>query len=426
MAFGIKDVTKKNPCPLCGRDHWCAWMPSDYGKLLLCQSHNENGSFMGIDGCTYVYVGTSRSGTGIYEEESQYNRRIGDYKASNSGKRIVPAVQPKRLTIIDQVVPLNNSVLDRIYRRFLSFLVLEDRHREYLHKEGWTDEMIEKNHIVSLPIDDFRRYKRDDYHSKNMWRKSICQKMAAEFGSLKGVPGFYRKDGNWKIKSYSGIIFPMYDEEHRMYRLRVRMDFEDFIDYRNQEGLYVCESKKTFVEPLKGRYIFEDGKKVFEKTGGKYRNFSSFKEDEDELKDGFVKNVYEDGCQANNAAGCYYKNSDDFYCVYITEGEKKGILGNEILHAPFISLPGVTSFSLLCRSNLLDKFKELGTKVFIIAFDADKSSNAAVIKAEKRAIGILKEAGLFVGLAEWDASIGKGIDDILVKGHRPSFSVASE
>lgn len=422
MGYGIRDVTKREPCPICGRDHWCAWMPTEYGRVLLCQSHNEDTSFTGNDGNTYVYVGTTRSGTGVYEESCQHNSH-SKYNATVNGVK-APKPQKRQLTVVDYVRPLSNDVLDNVYRRLLSMLVLEDRHREYLHSEGWSDELIAKNNIVSMPIDDYKRYKRRDYYSKNKWRKTICDQMSGIYGSLKGVPGFYKKDGAWKIHSRSGIILPMYDVNHKMYRLRVRMDFEDIIDRKDQSGRYVNDAKECYVQPLKGMYTIQDGQEIFLKSGGKYRNVSSYKEDEDALKDGFVVNLLADGCQANNAVGCYYSSSDDMYCCYITEGEKKGILSNSILHAPVISLPGVNSFSLLLDSILLATLIQLGVKVFIIAFDADKSTNETVLKAEAKTIEALKSQGVYVGLAEWDIKHGKGLDDLLARGYRPSFSIA--
>ena len=424
MAFGIKDCTKQSPCPLCGKDHWCGWMPVEYGKLLLCHTEDAKGIVMGRDGRNYVRVGTSRSDVAMFEEESQYNTRMGDLKAARQLGKPVKASSsgPATLTILDGVSPLRNETLDKIYKKFLSMLVLEDRHREYLKKEGWSDELIEKYQIKSLPIDDFKRYNlKNVYFSKNRWRKSICEDLVKKFGSLRGVPGFYRKDNVWKIKSRSGILFPMFDENRNLYRLRVRMDFEDMIAGKTG-NLYTSSNEGVFVEPLKGAFVIEGDKKVYEKTGGKYRNFSSFREDEEFLKQGFVKNIYTDGCQANNCLSLYCKPEDDFYCVYITEGEKKSIVGNEILKAPFISVPGVSSFNLI-KGKMLEYLKNKGTQCFIIAFDADKATNEAVMKAEQKAIEALKAEGLFVGIAEWDAIHGKGIDDLLINGHRPSFTI---
>ena len=423
MAHGFKDVTRHNPCPLCGKDHWCSWLPSEYGRILFCQREEGTGILMGLDGCNYVRIGTSGSGAGVFEEETQYNKRMGDLKAAKAlGQPVKSSYTPTALTIIDEVKPLKRETLHKIYNRFLDMLVLEDRHREYLHKEGWSDELIDRHKIKSIPVDDYKRYNLKGYYSKNKWRKSICEELVKEFGSLRGVPGFYKKNGVWKIKTRSGIIFPMYDEKRNLYRLRVRMDFEDKINIIDK-GIYIADqSNGLYVEPLKGVYHLEsDGTKTYEKTGGKYRNFSSFMEDEEELKKGFVKNIYEDGCQANNAMSLYCKPEDDFYCVYVTEGEKKGIIGNDILKAPFLTLPGVNSFSLILNKSFLDYLRDKGTKVVIIAYDADKATNSAVFKAEQRVVEGLQKEGFMVGLAEWDPMLGKGIDDILVNGYRPKF-----
>ena len=35
---------------------------------------------------------------------------------------------------------------------------------------------------------------------------------------------------------------------------------------------------------------------------------------------------------------------DDYTVCYITEGEKKSLFANHVLHAPVVSLPGVNSF----------------------------------------------------------------------------------
>lgn len=419
MSYGFRDVTRNNPCPVCGKDHWCSWLPTEYGQILFCFRTDADGSVAGLDGNIYRRCGTSKTGACVYEEESQYNKRVGDFKTSNAVGKAVSKKEYVPMTVIDEVKPLKRATLHTIYNEFLDMLVVDDIHREWLHKEGWSDELIEKFKIRSMPIDDYKRYNSKWYKSSNKWRKSICEALFSKFGSLRGVPGFYKKNGVWKIHSRSGIVFPMFDENKNLYRLRVRMDFLDNIS--EKQGNLFIDGKGNFVEPLKGVYVLENGKKVFQNSGGKYRNFSSFKEDEEERKNGFIKNIYEDGCQANNALSLYCVPEDDFYLVYVTEGEKKGIIGNHILKAPFITLPGVNSFNLMLNKNVLDYLRNKGTKIILIAYDADKATNEAVFKAEQRVVEALQKEGFMVALAEWDGSIGKGIDDILVKGYRPSF-----
>lgn len=421
MANGFKSVNKNSPCPICCKHDWCAILPTEYGQIYFCFREDIEGNVMGADGLTYRRVGTSKSGAGVYEEETQYNTRMGDFKASNATGKVVPKREYVPMTIIDEVRPLKRSTLHTIYNEFLDMLVLDDIHREWLHKEGWSDELIDKFKIRSMPIDDFKRYNSKWYKSSNRWRRSICETLVSKFGSLRGVPGFYKKNGVWKIHSRSGIIFPMFDEQKNLYRLRVRMDFLDNIS--EKQGDLFSDGNGNYVEPLKGVYELCDGKREFQKSGGKYRNFSSFKEDDEEYKKGFIKNIYEDGCQASNALSLYCVPEDDFYLVYVTEGEKKGIIGNHILKAPFITLPGVSSFNLLLNQSVLDYLRNKGTKIVLIAYDADKNTNEAVFRAEQRVVDALQKEGFMVALAEWDESLGKGIDDILVKGYRPNFAM---
>ena len=38
-----------------------------------------------------------------------------------------------------------------IYTYMQNLLILDPAHKAYLHSQGWTDELIEKHHIVSFP-----------------------------------------------------------------------------------------------------------------------------------------------------------------------------------------------------------------------------------------------------------------------------------
>ena len=79
------------------------------------------------------------------------------------------------------------------------------------------------------------------------------------------------------------------------------------------------------------------------KEKNKYHNFSSFYETS---ADGihFV-NTFKNGCRSGSHPSLYAVPSRDDYTVcYITEGEKKSLFANHVLHAPVVSLPGVNSF----------------------------------------------------------------------------------
>ena len=194
--------------------------------------------------------------------------------------------------------------------------------------------------------------------------------------------------------------------------------------YRDQNGKVKYLSMGGIYElvddPIEGQ------KRVYDKSGGKYRNFSSFVADEAAEKQGILMNMLNSGCEACNQLGFYYNESrDDMYICYITEGEKKGIFSNEILRAPFISVPGVSSWKFLTSSERgerpVDVLKKKGIKILIVAFDADREKNNAVMRAQNATIESLKKEGFTVGVAEWDMALGKGIDDLLANGHKPSY-----
>ena len=62
--------------------------------------------------------------------------------------------------------------------------------------------------------------------------------------------------------------------------------------------------------------------------------------------------------------------------------------------------------------------------MIIVAFDADRATNEAVMCAQNSTIDALKKEGFMVGIAEWNMNLGKGIDDLLASGYRPEFALA--
>ena len=427
MANGIRNVTRDNPCPICGKPDWCGWVPTERGAMILCQRDTKKESTVGFDGRQYVYVCDSKSGTSLYEEWEQYSKR--DYvkaRAYQSHRKVGAACRqaqdsaPKSRTPVNIIEPRSNEDLDQIYRALRKDLKLKPEHRAYLKKQGWTDEMITTYGVVSFPESDSLRatYKRRDI---NPTRTALAEKLIGQFGdqALLGVPGAYKKENRWTFNGPSGILFPMYDLAGKIYRLRIRMDFRDqkaqiFSGSNGRDDYFLVDNQRNYIS-MKGVYLFANGEKSFLKQRGKYRTLSSYKEDEEELKKGFIKNIYDCGCGSKNEMSHYKPANCQSPIVIITEGEPKAAFAAAKLQMEVWSLPGVNSFHLAFSDDHLEHLRA-SNSVVLVAFDADKATNETVLKMEQNLLNGLKERNIPCGTVEWDGSIGKGIDDNLAAG----------
>lgn len=456
MAHGFISSKTENPiCPICGwkgNDH-CGKQRTSDGTLVVCKREHRviaegintfdaEGNCMGKDGRFYIRVGRSRSGDPCFmEAEEKLASDIRKGIVRKPKNYVMPEyVPPVPKEIVDEVTPLPAEQLHKVYSLMAKHLRLEDWHREYLKKEGWTDAMIEKYKIVSFPEKDFSRFKyRKDKRMKCPYRKELASLVLEELGNppqgLRGVPGaFLDKNLNWTFNGPSGIIFWQPDLNGNIQGARIRMDWHDLsTEIFNENGKeYFVENGEKWYLSMKGAHrVLPDGSKEWKKEGsfkGKYRNMSSYAEDEEELKNNRIVNTFKKGCQSGNKLGYYAdQQRDDMHICYITEGEKKGAFSNYIMKAPFITLPGVSSWSLLFKGSKgnrpIDVLKNRGVYYLVIAFDADKTINADVLAREQQTIAAVKEEGMFIGLAEWDMNLGKGLDDLLAAGYKPTYSV---
>lgn len=438
MSYGVKEVSSTRRCPICGKAEWCGFQMTPDGELVICKRETEaikGEGRMGYDGKFYMCVGISRSDNRCFMDATLLKsamERSGD-------KEFVPHM-PEPPQYIDPVEQLPDNLLDKYYRAMMAHLKLEDAHREYLHKEGWTDEMIAKYNIVSFPEKDYTRFKlRKNVRMKNPYRKRLAKEMLADLGEpangLKGLPGAFLNGDDWTFTGPAGIIFWQYNPLHQIVGVRIRMDYTD-VKWETQtdsEGTYFMENgDKWYLVPMKGAYkILPDGTRSFRKDGmfkGKYRNFSSFHADEEEEKNNRIVNIYKNGVAAGNKLSFYSDCSrDDMYIAYITEGEKKGAFANYKMRAPFIALPGVDSWRLLFKGKdgerPVDILRNNGCKVIVVAFDADKGTNEAVLDRERKTAEALRDEGFILGVASWDINLGKGIDDLLAAGCKPTYEV---
>lgn len=357
-------ATKKNPCPICGKEDWCCFIPSDQSTCLedglyICNRTLTKADIISpINGSIYLYKKDSINGDEIYVKKEVQQQKKEDRKSS---KKITKPII-KRKEEPKSNLPRSNEELNRVYRKFLSMLSLKKKHKKMLLEEGWNEALIAKSFFCSIP----------EY-------KSYYVKKLLESEDLKGVPGFYFSKEHWSFVGKSGILMPLYDSKNQIFRLRIRDDNPELDD--------------------KG------------KEKNKYKNFASHGTG---------------GCQAGLQIGIVQKEADKKEEFYITEGEKKALIGNYYLNQRVVNLTGVNCSRFLLEPNgteepILSYLIRTGAKVPIVAFDADKRVNPAVWKAHNYLIEVLKEYFPVVGVANWNAGFGKGLDDILLTGILPNI-----
>lgn len=357
-------ATKINPCPICGKEDWCCFIPSDQSVCLedglyICNRSQTKADIISpINGSIYLYRKDTINGDGIYiKEEVQQQKREDRKSSKNVSKPII-----KRKEEAKGNIARANKELDYIYRKFLSMLTLKQQHKKILLEEGWSEELITRSLFCSIP-----EYK--PYYVKELLKSE----------ELKGVPGFYYSKEHWSFVGKSGILMPLYDIKNQIFRLRIRDDNPELDD--------------------KG------------KEKNKYKNFASH---------GIG------GCQAGLQIGIIQKEGNRKEEFYITEGEKKALVGNYCLNRRVVNLTGVNCFRFLLEANgseeaMLSYLIKTGAKIPIVAFDADKRDNPAVWKAHNKLIQLLKGYFQIVGVANWNSGFGKGLDDILLTGILPNI-----
>lgn len=395
----FRNVSTSEPCPICGKPDWCSIQYVEGGeKLHYCRRILCGDNIISrIDNHVYVFIKQAKDGSSLYKEEQAYLSAKKKWLESSQHPNSSPAPKEKPALASDnalvrddeEIIPLENRMLDKIYRSFLRRLYLHREHVYYFLHQGWSRELIVQSMVRSLPPP-------EKYSHAGVTRESIAAALIREFGSLKGVPGFYETaDGKWTFAGARGILLPLYDCEKNLYRLRIRLEHPE---------------------------TDENGKEK-----NKYKNFSSYHEIL--TPDQKIKNAYNNGCRAGSHIGFYGSpGRDDYTVCYITEGEKKAIFANHVLHHPVISIPGVNSFNKILETfgtdyNVLDYLSASGCRVLVVAYDSDKYVNEAVLMYEQKLVDLLTKHGFQIALAYWNPGFGKGLDDILSLDVRPNYEM---
>ncbi|MCR5836503.1 MAG: DUF3854 domain-containing protein [Lachnospiraceae bacterium] len=379
------NVTKRNPCPVCGADSYCAWsnINTTGRSYLFCHFSKVLGYKKG-DVVNGMFCFKECEQTDIFETIEQHEMfafKKGQFKRVDP-PIIIPAVKEPQ-----ENFKAPTEYIDKVYKALISMLKLEPESRAYLFSEGWNDEMIKKYSIVSLPPKDYTVYS-GEMKSVNKLRVAICAELIKKGFELKGVPGFgVNEKGKWTIFGPGGIIFPVYDFHGRIPQLRVRPVYS-----KSDIERYKDEGKKP------PKYIF--------------------------LSSGSAKN----GVSCGGGYSIYLPETKNTPICFITEGEKKGMVIATKRNAAAIALQGVSTYSKLFEKDefgkcAIDYLKEYGVKIIAICFDADLATNEQVEYHHRKLIEKLSVYDFKLADCSWNLNVAKGIDDLINKGLNPSITI---
>lgn len=427
----IIKVSRTQPCPICGKPDYCFWKERekdpDLFNLYCNRTSEAIGNILtGVDGKEYISIYQNTRGT-VFESVTQREERS---KCRVEGTK-TERKNIKQHCVIDSINPLPNEKLDEVYRCIMTNLPLYKHHADYLLNEGWNMDLIKKHHICSFPAENIKKL--PSSLQKIPSRENLAKKVMEELSlrSLAGVPGAYLSEsGKWTFLSKSGIVFPVYDENGLISRIRVRLDYLDLLVKLKEDNKgYFYEDNGERVDITMSGPLKETQNGIirirFASHEGKYRNFSSYALNEEAYKNGFIENIFNKGCEAKNQLLFSFGAGDDPTTFWIIEGEKKAIFSNSILKQPFIGLSGVNDFGRLIKprngKTALQIMKERGAKNCVIAYDADRYHNSAVMMFMNNLADLLQKEDFKVFIADWNEADGKGLDDLLSSRKLPFF-----
>ena len=183
-----QEVTKNNPCPICGKPDWCFIFPDG---SVGCRRENQPGSIEKVDknGETYWLYPTKR------------------------GNELSPSeADPPPFPSKTEVSP---ETMSSIYNDFLSMLSLSEAHKKDLLGRGLSEEEIKARRYRSVP---------------GRERTSIVLDLEAKHGAIiYSVPGFYIKQGKSgrpfrSCAGGSGFFIPIRDQRGLITGLQIRLD----------------------------------------------------------------------------------------------------------------------------------------------------------------------------------------------------------
>lgn len=260
--------------------------------------------------------------------------------------------------------------LHKVYSIFLECCKLSDNHLTYLkEKRHLTDEEIAKYKLFTFP-------------SRGILR-TFLKRITEAFDStdvLGRIPGFYKrvKEDNFTFMRYAGIGIPIFNEKGNIVGIQIRKDTDD---------------------------------------GQRYTWFSSAFAINDEKKEN------EKGTSSGSPVAVIYPNKIKYKTIFITEGFFKAAEIAKNFNCIVLSVQGVSTWKPIKAiiDNLFNviSIPNYEIKYVCPAFDADMCRNINVYMQLKKMTDSLKaDRDFIINYICWDMNLGKGIDDMLLDGHK--------
>ncbi len=304
-------VTRKRPCKICRHSTWC--------------TYTETTAF-----CMRVYAGsfgTAKNGAHLHSVVVPVNTaRVSDLVLHHDSPRA------------------SDEHLDLVYSSFLGFLSLSEAHAKSLLDRG-----LSKSAIQS-----------DCYRSAPTRELTIEVVKNIKHLGLQGVPGFFKRDGEWVMTTVPvGILIPVRTSTNKIYGIQIRLD-----------------------DPARGsRYIwFSSSRHPSGTSSGAPVHWS---------KPGRIATHNES---------------------LLTEGALKANVISHFLGIPVIAAAGVRSFG----TNFANSIKAAYANItVIICFDSDWRSKEEIRNALKALRRQLTDSGVQWRVRCWPSEY-KGYDDYLL------------
>lgn len=357
-------------CPFHNDKQYGNFYISDSKSIYKCFGCGEYGDIIRLVqkayGCSFTEaIWTLAKDYNFITEEEFNNQNIkfdSEYKLQ---KELLTEKKSKNNSLVLANLADENTIA-LIYEMFAELSPLKKEDREYLIQTRNIDERRLDEDYFTMP-----------YCTANFMKKLISklEEHGLSENDLIGVPGFYLSEDNKPVfRGYKGIGIKIKNPEGTRIQIRLK---KPFINKANKSQRYIWFSSQY-------KYM---------------------------------------GCSSGSPVDVLYPSIDkkDIKLVaFLTEGKFKSEKINQHFDSVSLSMQGITSWKNKIRPQIEYIQKDLGIKGIFICYDADMSSNLQVYYQCKEMVK--KELDMFhknnIFMVTWDASKGKGIDDLIDNGYK--------